>query len=307
MSRGEFRGTAHVARGQLMRVFHAETSQAILTRGMDDTSFATFIPITPGSEASLWRGRRLSRGHLVVKSPEVDYYNQTSPGAAIRGLLVPVETLREATSILTAREPRPMMAPSFAVRPPAWAFSRLNEAVATLLTASVRIPGHLGTLEGHALEQECLRRLIDCLTASAGPPTPLLRHDVRSRLVGRAVDVMHEQLDQPLSALTLCAELGVSDRALRLAFGEAFGMGPLAYFRLIRMHAIRAALRAARGGEESVADIARRWGFHRLGSFAGEYRRQFGELPSETLGVRGWPGVQHMARLAARERIAPGT
>jgi AraC family ethanolamine operon transcriptional activator len=118
----------------------------------------------------------------------------------------------------------------------------------------------------------------------------------RSVPVRRTIDFHHERLDQPLTALDLCAELGVSDRMLRRACREAFGLGPLVYFRLMRMHEVRAALRAARGGDLAVADIVRRWGFHGLGAFAAEYRRQFGELPSETLGVRGWPGVQQMNR-----------
>jgi AraC-like DNA-binding protein len=32
-----------------------------------------------------------------------------------------------------------------------------------------------------------------------------------------------------------------------------------------------------------VHDVATRWGFWNLGEFAADYRRQFGELPSETL------------------------
>jgi len=34
---------------------------------------------------------------------------------------------------------------------------------------------------------------------------------------------------------------------------------------------------------EKIADVANRWGFWHMGQFAADYRRQFGELPSETL------------------------
>ena len=33
----------------------------------------------------------------------------------------------------------------------------------------------------------------------------------------------------------------------------------------------------------SVADAANEWGFWHMGQFAKDYRRMFGELPSETL------------------------
>ncbi|MFV2073945.1 MAG: helix-turn-helix domain-containing protein, partial [Thermoanaerobaculales bacterium] len=32
-----------------------------------------------------------------------------------------------------------------------------------------------------------------------------------------------------------------------------------------------------------VTDVANSWGFWHMGQFAADYRRQFGELPSETL------------------------
>jgi AraC family ethanolamine operon transcriptional activator len=64
-------------------------------------------------------------------------------------------------------------------------------------------------------------------------------------------------------------------------------MGPVAYFRVMRMHSIRSALMQGRGRGVTVADVLARWGVTRPGSFAAEYRRHFGEPPSHTLGVRG--------------------
>ena len=147
------------------------------------------------------------------------------------------------------------------------------------------------------LREEQLRwnacvRLIDALETSSTATKVRAGHQNRARLANRAVEYMREHLEQPLTAFDLCAELETSDRTLRRAFREVLGIGPMAYLRVARLHATRSSLKAARGGGESVADIARRWGFHRLGPFASEYRRHFGELPSHTLGVRGWPGVQ---------------
>ena len=38
--------------------------------------------------------------------------------------------------------------------------------------------------------------------------------------------------------------------------------------------------------EKSVADTAARWGFEHMGGFAVEYRKRFGESPSQTVGKR---------------------
>jgi AraC family ethanolamine operon transcriptional activator len=277
-------------------VFQAETNQSILTRGLDSSPYVTLIPITKENAATVWQGRRLSEGQLIVKGPEVEYHNQTERNTTIRCLLLPVQTLQDAARALAGNDAAKLSASWTAPRPSRETMSRFEGTLTTLLTQALRDPNILGSPEGDFLEGECLRAVIDALADSTADVKTRLPPASRLKLLKRAVDLMHERLDKPLTGLDLCAELGVNDRMLRRAFREEFGLGPLAYVRLMRMHEVRAALRAARGRDEAVADIVRRWGFQRLGSFAAEYRRQFGELPSETLGVRGWPGVKAMTR-----------
>jgi AraC family ethanolamine operon transcriptional activator len=82
--------------------------------------------------------------------------------------------------------------------------------------------------------------------------------------------------------LDLCRELAVSERALHYAFQEVRRLSPMAYFRAVRLNAVRQELKAA-AGTATVREVARRWGFWHTGKFAAAYRRQFGELPSQTL------------------------
>jgi len=39
-----------------------------------------------------------------------------------------------------------------------------------------------------------------------------------------------------------------------------------------------------RNEEGSITQISSQWGFWHMGQFGADYKRQFGELPSETLG-----------------------
>lgn len=290
MSRGKFEGAIHVVSGQVVRVFQAETNQAILTRGMD-SEFATFIPITGRNAATRWSGRRLPPGALIAKLPEAEYNNQTHPNTTIRALLVPVRAIQELTRILTGQSTDLDLPTWSAPRPSPRTMERFERGLADLLATALQTPQILGSAEGRALEMECLRRLSDALVESSTTVSVSMCAKDRTTLVRRAVDFMHERLDKPLTAVELCAELDTNDRSLRRAFREAFGLGPLAYFRVLRLHAVRDALTQAQGSDESVAQIAQHWGFYRLGSFANEYRRQFSELPSHTLGVRGSRGL----------------
>jgi AraC-like DNA-binding protein len=55
------------------------------------------------------------------------------------------------------------------------------------------------------------------------------------------------------------------------------------YLRDVRLHRVHADLISADADSETVAHIARRWGFLYLGRFAATYREKFGQTPSDTL------------------------
>ena len=73
-----------------------------------------------------------------------------------------------------------------------------------------------------------------------------------------------------------------SDTVVNYAFRDRLGVTPKQYLQATRLHRVRhAILDAAR--PRPISEIAARWGFWHMGQFAADYRRQFGELPSETL------------------------
>lgn len=81
----------------------------------------------------------------------------------------------------------------------------------------------------------------------------------------------------------LVAELGVSQRTLEYVFQEHLGVSPKRYALLVRLNDIQRELHRASTDSATIADIARRYGIRNLGRFSADYRRQFGEMPSETL------------------------
>ena len=77
--------------------------------------------------------------------------------------------------------------------------------------------------------------------------------------------------------------VGVSERTLRTAFEEYFGVGPTKYLKIRTLHEARKALIAADPFATSVTDIAARLGIWEFGRFSHDYKTLFGELPSQTL------------------------
>ena len=106
---------------------------------------------------------------------------------------------------------------------------------------------------------------------------------MRHALVARAKDYMRAHVDEPLTVEDLCRALRVSRRTLQYGFQDVLQISPAGYLRALRLNGARRALRGADPDRDCVHDIAARWGFWHLSRFADDYRRMFGELPSQTL------------------------
>jgi AraC family ethanolamine operon transcriptional activator len=60
-------------------------------------------------------------------------------------------------------------------------------------------------------------------------------------------------------------------------------MSPMAYLKTQRLNQVRQQLKACRHHRTTVTDVAIQCGFWHMGQFAKDYRKMFGECPSETL------------------------
>jgi AraC-like DNA-binding protein len=80
----------------------------------------------------------------------------------------------------------------------------------------------------------------------------------------------------------LCHATRVSERTLQYLFRQKYGITPKAYLKLVRLNKVRRALYRADFRKTKIADIANENGFWHMGQFAKDYKKLFGELPSET-------------------------
>ena len=114
-------------------------------------------------------------------------------------------------------------------------------------------------------------------------PLPLLpeRDDLAPDLQ-RAAHYIDAHLDDSLTIGEVAAAAGVAGRTLHKHFHDEHGTSPMRYVRDCRFTQVRQALLQA-GPQDSVTTIAFHWGFCHLGRFSVEYRKRYGETPSETL------------------------
>jgi AraC family transcriptional regulator, ethanolamine operon transcriptional activator len=123
--------------------------------------------------------------------------------------------------------------------------------------------------------------VLDALLGDVQGREPLRGWSAREKIVSRARDLMESDREEPLTVAEVCAVLSVPLRTLDDAFRTCLGIAPRHFMHSMRLNKVRRALRS--GAATSVTEAAMRFGFFHLGRFSSQYRRLFGELPSDTL------------------------
>ena len=138
------------------------------------------------------------------------------------------------------------------------------------------------------LERKVIETLFARFETAGAPETPC-----RGRAVARKAEAwLRENLAEPPTIAALCQVVNVSERTLHAAFRENLGTTPKAYLKMLRLNSAHHDLLRA-GARTRVTDVALDWGFVHFGWFSQDYRRLFGETPSQTL---------HRARAEAARR-----
>lgn len=102
-----------------------------------------------------------------------------------------------------------------------------------------------------------------------------------------AVDIIEAEPHLPLTPTSLAAQCHVSSRALQQGFARHMGMSPMTYLRQVRLNRAHHELLASDPSVETVASIAKRWGYTNPGRFAAAHAARYSETPAATLRRSG--------------------
>ena len=121
-------------------------------------------------------------------------------------------------------------------------------------------------------------------TLCHGCETPIALPGRRQQAIKTARAYM-EACDGDVSIEELCQTSGVSWRTLDYAFKEHMGLSPKKFLQAFRLNRAHQELSTS-PTDVKISDIANHWGYWHMGRFASDYRRFFGELPSDTIRRR---------------------
>ncbi|MDQ2635310.1 MAG: helix-turn-helix transcriptional regulator [Actinomycetota bacterium] len=132
-------------------------------------------------------------------------------------------------------------------------------------------------------------RLLAAVTLSTFPntaasrPSPHDYNDHKPVLLRRAMDFMEANATNDIALADIAEAVHVTPRAVQYMFRRHLETTPLQYLRRLRLHYARQELLAADRLDDTVTEIAARWGFAHTGRFAVLYRQTYGESPHFTL------------------------
>lgn len=106
---------------------------------------------------------------------------------------------------------------------------------------------------------------------------------VTPAFVRRTEQYIEEHAHEPITVADMAEHTGVSSRSLYTGFRKYRNTSPMLYLKEIRLNRVRDQLLQAEPGRVTVTTVAYQWGFGHLGHFTTDYKRRFGESPSETL------------------------
>jgi len=102
------------------------------------------------------------------------------------------------------------------------------------------------------------------------------RHGIRNPNLVRAIQIMADSIEDPVSPSVIADEVGISTRQLERLFGRYLNCSPAKYFLDIRLHKAQNLLLQT---EQSVTEISLSCGFKTQAHFARVFRAQFGNTP----------------------------
>jgi len=103
------------------------------------------------------------------------------------------------------------------------------------------------------------------------------RHGMRNPHMAKAIQMMSETLENPVSPSVIADEVGISARQLERLFGKYLNCSPKKYYVEMRLEKARHLLIQT---DRSVTEIALACGFESPGHFSRVYRAAFGVTPT---------------------------
>lgn len=286
---GQFRGVLAELQMPQMQVFLEQTSQAV-RQSCCVWPDAFWFGLQGGADGARPSGRingRLGDADTIMVRPGNCEFELVTPADyAIYGIVIQRNALLAAADRMGCRIDWTQLASAEVLSVTQAAKAACLQTLSYLL-AEDEVSSEHKPLASLVLPQQAVMMamlsMLDTSEVDSAVSNSFMR---RQRVVAQARDYVLAHRDQVITVPELCERLYVSRRTLQYCFEDVLGISPIQYLRIIRLNGARRHLRQDLSGSRTVRDIAADWGFWHFSQFSSDYRKLFGQSPSESLRQR---------------------
>ena len=261
---------------------YAHFSRCLEQRGSPPPGMWTFAILSHRSTPIVWQKNKPEKNCIFIYTPGSEIDGVSKPDFEAFTLSYSEEHLNRIAADLSLPEIRNLYGNStmHEISQP-----RLNHLQKELLhfdnTVRTEYSLSKSLSFNHFLDNELPEKIL--LTLADSKPIQKIQTGIRDRAIKKVKEYLTAFPEERVSISKLCHLAGVSERTLQYAFQEYYGVTPKTYLKNYQLNLVRRKLLDTRSYNTPISDIANDFGFWHMGQFAADYRKLFGELPSETL------------------------
>jgi AraC-like DNA-binding protein len=283
-ARGKVTATSQLTSIGPLHIQQLSWTGKLIAEATTASNRTTIIIPEPRERPAFISGEHLNDSQIMLYGPNSEHFTEMSGRSRGTQLFLPQGMLEQAIGARLQNDPMSLVSkrrllnlgriPLHALRQLVVEITKIidednDEEVKSLCTSSL-----INNLVDRVSEALCR----DATLASAGHD----QHHSPSRLLTGVRDIFEESGRQSIQLYELCQTLGLSARTLQITFKQAYGISPMRYLKLRRLHAARERLLTTSAEDVSVKRASLENGFLDRSRFAEDFKKLFGHLPSET-------------------------
>ncbi len=244
----------------------------------------TLIIPEPRERPAFISGEQLNDSQVMLYGSNSEHFTEMSGRCRGTQLFLPQGLLEQAIAARLKCDPMHLSEKRRLLKPGRVAMQSLRQLIVGM---TEMIENDEDALVESVCTSSLINNLVDHIAEALCRDSSLAlkEHDqvhASSCLLSRVRDIFESSKRESIQLYELCKELGVSARTLQITFKQAYGISPMRYLKLRRLHAVRQRLINSSVDDVSIKRAALEGGFFDRSRFAEDFRKLFGHLPSQT-------------------------
>lgn len=274
ISQGRFEGSLREAWLDGVQFYEEQLSQSVFQSGEGRAGTLCLGVFNALSGETRWMGKSLTLQDITWSYDGGELMLQTPEYSSLLVLSIPLSLLSDITDTL----PHAVQA----IRHDALS-TRLREHILAMLHSIMAHPLQFAEKQARLQFISDIREIAFAFFNAVGTQPLCVRPSLQKaqRVVTKAQDALIAHRDRPLTMDELCRLTHTSRRTLQNCFETVTGQSPAGFLKNMRLNGVKRLL-VAEGEYAQISEIASKWGFWHLSQFTADYKRLFGELPSQT-------------------------